>query len=456
MRRGSLKLRLLAAGVASVLLALTVAGIGLLILFERHVERRMALELAADLRILVSGIGRDPAGALEVNGPPLDPRYGEPLSGRYWQIAPEPPGAVLRSRSLWDAALDLPPDALADGQTHEHLASGPGGQSLLVTERSVVLPVRLGGGRVRAAVALDRSEIHAAGRAFASDLAPSLVLLAAVLVLASWVQVAVGLRPLDAVRFRLAAVRTGAARRLGADFPDEVRPLAAEVDHLLAAQATALERARGRAADLAHGFRTPLTVLAADAEELRGRGEIALAQEIAEITEGLRRHVERELARACAGVERREGQPQPLGPWIERVTSVLRRTPAGKALSWTVDASELSVRVDEQDLTEMIGNLAENACKWAVSVVRMTAVKEYNAVVLRVEDDGPGIPPGQAAAAMKRGGRLDERQAGSGLGLAIVQDLAEAYGASFALRRSDLGGLSAEIRFPEQAAGLAL
>ena len=454
MTRGSLKLRLLAAGAASVLLALTVAGLGLLLLFERHVERRIALELAADLRTLVSSVGRTETGAIEVSAPPLDPRYNEPLSGRYWQIAPDPPGPVLRSRSLWDAVLNLPKDSLEDSQVHEHVIPGPGGQSLLVVERSVALPARLGGGRVRAAVAMDRSEIHAAGRSFASDLAPSLALLAAALVLGGWIQVAVGLRPLDAVRSRLNAVRTGAGRRLGSDFPDEVRPLAAEVDHLLDAQEAALNRARGRAADLAHGFRTPLTVLAADAEELRARGETALAQEIADVTEGLRGHVERELARARAGAHAGSGKPQALAPVIERVVSVLRRTPTGRQLMWTVDAGDLSVCVDGQDLAEMLGNLAENAGKWAASRVRITARSDGGPVLLRVEDDGPGIPPPQAEAALTRGARLDQRQPGSGLGLSIVEDLAQAYGAELALRRSDLGGLNAEIRFPEPTAQL--
>jgi signal transduction histidine kinase len=455
MNRGSLKLRLVATGAVCIVLALTAAGAGLLLLFERHVERRMATELAADLRILVGSLGRSEAGALEVSATPLDPRYNEPLSGRYWQLTPESPGVVLRSRSLWDATLALPQDSLADGQTHEHDVSGPGGQSLLVVERSVEMPARLGGGRVRAAAALDRSEIHAAGRAFASDLAPSLAILAAALVIGGWIQVAVGLRPLDAVRSRLAAVRTGAAPRLGPDFPDEVLPLTAEVDHLLAAQSAALDRARGRAADLAHGFRTPLTVLAADAEELRGRGETELAQEIADVTEGLRRHVERELARARAGAHAGNGAGQPLAATIDRVVSVLRRAPEGRRLAWTVDVPELAVSVDEQDLAEIVGNLAENACKWASGVVRITARQDGCAVLLRVEDDGPGIPAGQAEAALKRGARLDEKQSGSGLGLAIVQELAQAYGGSLTLRRSDLGGLSAEVRLPKAPSRLA-
>ncbi len=233
MRQGSLRLRLLAAGAASVVLALAIAGFGLLLLFERHVERRMAVELNSHLNQLVSSLARAGDGTLDVSAPPAEPRFLQPLSGLYWQVTEEGAGTALRSRSLWDATLSLPPDAPATGEIHQHTILGPGGASLLALERRVALPESLGGGMIRAVVALDRAEVHAAGLAFASDLIPSLALLAAALIAAAWIQVGVGLRPLDAIREQLARVGSGAATRLGTAFPDEVRPLAAEVDHLL-------------------------------------------------------------------------------------------------------------------------------------------------------------------------------------------------------------------------------
>lgn len=450
MKSGSLRRRLLVAGAASIVAALAVAGLGLLLLFERHVERRMVLELESDLRQLVAGLDRGPDGALQVDSAPVDPRYNEPLSGRYWQIGLAAGGAALRSRSLWDATLDLPVDTLADADVHEHAIGGPQGRTLLVVERSVVLPASLGGSRARIAVALDRVEIHDAGRAFAADLAWSLAVLAAVLVAGAWVQVSIGLRPLDTVRQRLRAVRTGAEARLGAEFPDEVRPLVAEVDHLLDEQEAALSRARGRAADLAHGFRTPLTVLAADAEALRGSGQHEMADEIASITDGLRRHVEHELARARAGGGGRRLAASPLAPIVDQIVGVLRRTPKGQGLDWQVDVAEASVSVDRQDLAEMLGNLAENACKWARGTARISARVADGSCVLRVEDDGPGIPEGSSEMALARGGRLDQSQPGSGIGLAIVGDLAEAYGATLSLGRSPLGGLAVELKFPDR------
>ena len=451
MREGSLRLRLLAAGAASISLALIIAGFGLLLLFERHVERRLAAELGSNLNQLVSGLGRTEGGPLEVNTPPAEPRFLQPLSGLYWQIA-EPNGIVLRSRSLWDATLDLPVDTLADAEVHQHTIPGPGGATLLAVERRIALPSSLGGGAVRATVALDRAEVHSAGRAFASDLVPSLALLAIVLIAAAWVQVGVGLRPLDAVRRRLAQVRSGATGRLGTDFPDEVRPLASEVDHLLDAQEKAIARARARAADLAHGLKTPLTVLSADAEELRARGDTRLADEIGTLAAAMRRHVERELVRARAGAGARSGPVQPIRPIVEQVIGVLRRTPQGQELSWEIDApDDVGVRMDTQDLTEILGNLAENAAAWAARAVKIEGRREGHAVALRVEDDGPGVSEELIGTVLARGGRLDQTRPGTGLGLAIVGDLVEAYGGSLVLGRSSLGGLRAEVRLPGPA-----
>jgi signal transduction histidine kinase len=451
MRHRSLRLRLFAAGAASILVAVAVASAGLLLLFERHVERRMTLELEAHVRQLVSGLELTD-GTLNLAREPAEPRFDEPLSGLYWQIMVEAEGRLLRSRSLWDAALELPPDTLANGEVHRHAIPGAGGTSLLVVERAVALPPALGAGKVRVSAAIDRKELHAAGRAFAADLAPFLAVLAAFLIAAAWVQVIVGLRPLDALRQRLAEVRAGCSRRLGTEFPGEVLPLASELDHLLDAQEASLVRARARAADLAHGLKTPLTVLAADAAELRARGDTELSNEIANITDGMRRHVERELARARAGLAARGGAVQPVRSVVEQVVGVLRRTPRGQELEWMIDVpAELGSPADGQDLAEILGNLADNAVKWAAGRVRITGRREDESTILSVEDDGPGVPDERIATVLARGGRLDEAQPGTGLGLAIVGDLAEAYGGALTLGRSMLGGLSAIVRLPQAA-----
>jgi signal transduction histidine kinase len=431
-RRGSLRLRLVTAAALSILAALALSGVGLALLFERHVERRVETELSVQLDQITAALDRGPDGRLAVTRPPADPRFAEPLSGLYWQIASG--GSLLRSRSLWDAALALPADEMADGAVHAHRIVGPAGTELIALERSLELPSRLGGGTMRAVVAVDAAEVAAATRAFAVDLLPYLAFLAVMLGAAAYVQVAVGLRPLAAVRERLAAIRRGGARRLGEDFPDEIRPLAAEVDGLLAAREAELARARARAGDLAHGLKTPLQVLASDVDRLRGKGEDAIAEDIDAVATAMRRHVDRELARARMAARSPDARAD-IAAVVDRVLAVVVRTPAGARVEWSADVPEGMVgRIDADDLAEALGNLLENAARFARARVAIRARCDGGFIVLAVEDDGPGIPEGRRAEALARGGRLDEAGEGAGLGLAIVRDIAEAWGGWAAVR----------------------
>lgn len=437
MNRGSLRLRLLLAGMASILAALALSALGLTLLFERHVERRVEAELGVYLDQIVAGINRGADGALILSGTPADPRFTKALSGLYWQI--QAGEAVLRSRSLWDAQLELSPDELADGAVHRHRIAGPGGAELIVLERSVTLPTHLGGGTARAAVALDSTDVAAAARAFAVDLLPYLALIAVLLTAAAYAQVAVGLRPLAAVRKRLAAIREGKERRLGQAFPDEILPLAAEVDALLDARETQVERARARAADLAHGLKTPLQVLAGDVDRLRAKGEGGIAAEIEQVATAMRRHVDRELARARMGAGSPHARAR-IAEVIERVVAVIARTPVGADLEWSVDIpTEAMALIDPDDLAEAIGNLVENAARHARTRVSIRTRQEAQFVIVTVADDGPGIPQERLDEVLLRGGRLDRSGSGAGLGLAIVRDIAEAWGGHFEIRTGTTG-----------------
>ncbi len=444
MSRGSLRLRLFLAGAISIIVAVALSAAGLTALFQRHVERRIVAELHTDLNQLVAGLGLGGGGELQLTRPLADPRFNRPLSGLYWQI--EGNGPLLRSRSLWDTELALPADELDDTEVHEHWLPGPTGTQLLVVERRILLPASLGGGSVRAAVAVNTEEITAATRAFASDLLPYLAMVALLLVAAAWTQIAVGLRPLAAVRDRLAAIRSGEDRRLGADFPDEVRPLAAEVDLLLESQERQIEKARARAADLAHGLKTPLQVLEGDVERLRRRGETAIANEIAQTADAMRRHVERELARARIAGGLRHAETD-LREVIERLLAVIRRTPDAERLTWSADVPpRMLARIDPDDLAELAGNLLENAARHAASGVTIEAARQGGEIVLSIADDGPGIPKERLAEALTRGGKLDSAGPGAGLGLTIVQDIAEAWGVQFAVEHPSRG-LRIVLRF---------
>jgi signal transduction histidine kinase len=440
--RNSLRTRFMIAGAGSVLVALCLSAFGLLVLFERHAERRVETELAIHLDQLIAGLERDAEGELVLARPPADPRFDQPLSGLHWQIVVESDETILRSRSLWDHVLSLPAKPTIDGAVRQHRLAGPSGSTLLALERDLALPAWLGGSDIRAVVALNTADIRAATQAFAGDLVPFLAVIGALLVAAAWAQVTVGLRPLATIRDRLAGIRSGASRRLGADFPDEVRPLATEVDALLSARELQIEKARARAADLAHGLKTPLQVLAGDIARLEGKGETKLANKIAEVAAAMRRNVERELARARVADGCANGRAD-VGNVVRRVVAVVRRTPDGARLDWVVDLPpNLEARIDPDDLAEALGNLVENAARHACQTIRITGHDGAGSAVIAIRDDGPGIPEDQLDDALKRGGRLDSSNSGTGLGLAIVSDIAAAWDAKLDLMNTSRGLLA--------------
>ncbi len=448
MRRRSLRLRLAAAGALAVVAALALAGFALSLLFETHVERRAVAELSVHLDQLVAGLERDAAGRLVAARPLADPRFATPLSGLYWQVSEPEASAgepLLASRSLWDEVLRLPQDELSDGMLHVHRLPGPAGQRLLVLERRVSLPARLGGTAMRVAVALDRAELEQAVQAFLRDLAAYLGLLALALILAGWLQLAVGLRPLRRVGRRVAAVRSGAAARLGDDFPTEVLPLAVEVDSLIAAREAEVARAGARAADLAHGLKTPLQALIGEAARLRARGETAAADGIEEIAAAMRRNVDRELARTRSAL-RAPAASCDAAAVLARVAAVVARTPEGSRLAWRSDAEAgLRARIDADDLTEVLGALVENAARHARSEIALAVARVGEAVVVTIRDDGPGIAADQLDRLLDRGARLES--GGHGLGLAIARELVEAAGGALGLA-DGRPGLEVRVSLP--------
>jgi signal transduction histidine kinase len=450
----SLRLRLIAGGIVAILIALAIAGGGLVLLFERHVARTVADDLDVHLKQLLAGIDVDAQGKIVLTQPPADPRFSDPLSGLYWQIG-DGRGQILRSRSLWDTTMTLPADELAPGEVHHHEVRGPAGARMLVAERAV----NLGAGdrqvAVRVAAAADLVRVWAAASAFARDLAIALGVLGCVLAIATSIQVALGLRPLDALRRGVADIRAGRIRRLPPAVPSEVEPLVEEVNALVDAQAAEIERSRSRAADLAHGLKTPLAALTADAARLHESGEHAIARDIEAVAEAMSRHVDREMARArvLGRALRGVDVSTELKPLVESLVATLVRTPAGKRVAFERRISEnLRLPIDRTDLAEVLGNLLENAARHAAGLVRITAMPGLPGPAITIEDDGKGLTPSQLPRVLERGVRLDERGEGAGLGLAIVQDVLDAYDSRLDLASSDLGGLKVTIA-PKITAG---
>jgi signal transduction histidine kinase len=280
----------------------------------------------------------------------------------------------------------------------------------------------------------------------------ALGLLGLALAIATSIQVGLGLRPLDALRRGVAEVRSGQRKHLPVDVPTEVQPLVEEVNGLIDAQEREIERSRSRAADLAHGLKTPLAALSADAARLRERGAEDIAHGLEAVGEAMSRHVDRELARARArGTARqRGGVSTPLKPLVDSLIATLSRTPAAQRLEFeTRIAGEPNLPLDRTDLAEVLGNLLENAVRHAGSRVRVSSTAAAGPAVA-VEDDGPGIAPAERPRMLERGARLDQRGEGAGIGLAIVQDVLSAYRWQLVLTTSELGGLKAVVA-PESA-----
>ncbi len=448
----SLRARLWIAGGVSIAVAILVAGIGLVTLFERHVERRVGAELRVQLNQLAAAVVLGGAGDVYLTNEPADPRFTQPLSGLYWQIDAPGEAGLLRSRSLWDTVIGLPEDELEPSGVHTHWLPGPNGQRLLVSERLVLIE-QVGETRaLRLMVGVDRAEVAAARRAFAADMVPYLAVVTLAFVVATLVQIQIGLAPLEAVRQGVGAIRSGGAQRLAERYPAEVMPLVGEVNALLAARERAIEQARAWTADLAHGLKTPLSALSADAQRLREAGQGALADDLEQLAQTMRRRVERELIRARV---RSGTQPRPTGSDVlaalHGLLRTLQRTPEGARLDWAVAAPPAAAAsLAAEDLMELLGNLLENAAKWARTEVAIE-VRVGDRVSIRIQDDGPGIPGDQLPRLGQRGMRLDQRKEGTGLGLAIARDIVDAYGGELRFDVATGSGLMVEVKLPPTA-----
>ena len=457
MNARSLKLRLLLLGAITISAALLAAGLGIVGLFERHVERRAEAELDTYSRQISAGISFDAKGEPTFNHPLADPRFETPLSGLYWQVSDNVGSRVLRSRSLWDTVLKLPRDVLDMGAVHRHTLEGPSGSSLLVRERDVTYTTPSGSRQLRIAVALDKREIHAARAEFAWEVLLALALLAIALLAAAWMQIVIGLMPLMAVKRSVLAVQSGEKNRVDVIEPQEVMPLVTAVNSLLESQTRAMENAKSRAADLAHGLKTPLTALLADAARLRANGEPDIADEIEELANTMKGHVDRELSRVrLQGLDILPPSKTGIEAIIARLVRALGRTPKGEQLHWRINVPEgMEAPVREDDLAELLGNLLDNACKWATTTVSI-AVVVNDTLTISIEDDGPGAPEALLNWLGQRGLRLDQEVPGTGQGLAIAMDIAKAYGGSLTFESVKPHGFKASVIFSEAEGALRI
>lgn len=446
-RAASLSLRLVAGALVWLALMLGAGGAVLALAFRDTVEREFSYRLDTMLRAMIAAAEIAPDGTVGWVRPLGDPRFEQIFSGWYWQVT-DPSGRQVRSRSLWDSAIA---SAGSGPGLHLRRIDGPKGERLLVAERDLQFPDLGGldsGGPVHLLVAGDLREVGEGVRRFDLLLVSALGLLGAGMAIAILIQVRFGLRPLLVLAADLAAVREGERARLTGRYPREVAPLAEAMNAVLDDDAELIERARTHVGNLAHGLKTPLAVVAA---EIEGHADKRV---VAEQVQVMRRLIEHHLGRAAAvaGAGRALGVKVPVREIAEGLAAVLSRVFAERAIAIDIDVSpDADFRGHREDLEEVLGNLMENACKWASRRVRVAAGGTRDGLILSVEDDGAGISPEQAVEASRRGKRLDEMAPGWGLGLSIVADLVALNAGEMDFSRSAaLGGLAVTIRIPRR------
>ncbi|MFL6722998.1 MAG: ATP-binding protein [Sphingomicrobium sp.] len=443
-RAVSLTRRMIVVAAVWIGLLLLIGGYGLDRVLARGIVQNFDQQLEYVLNAMIAASEIGPDGEVRFTRPPADQRFLEPYSGAYFQIS----GAgqeSFPSRSLWDRRLRV--DASHnDIELHKRDSAEFQDEPLRILERDVVLP----GSEVRwrFQVAQSREAIDGQIRELRATLVKSFAVLGLGLLVLAALQAGYGLWPLRRVRREVAAIRSGIQTRIGEDFPREVEPLVDEINELLTHSEAQAEEARRHAGNLAHALKTPLTVITnaatAHAPDLNDTviNEAAI----------MRRQVDHHLARARA-IGRRASAQARATVWesVEAVERAVSRLYVDVTIDITGDRAA-QVRVERQDLDEMLGNLVENAAKYGNGRVFVTVDRPSGGkVTIQIEDDGPGIAQQQREELFKRGKRLDTTgKPGTGLGLAIVRDVAEIYGGAVSLDESeDLGGLLVTLSLPE-------
>ncbi|MGJ7459047.1 ATP-binding protein [Halomonas sp. RA08-2] len=437
--RASLATRLLLAALLVILVSLPLAGLGLGHHFRASTTAAFDERLEALLNVVIVEVRYDALEQRLRHERSLgDPRFEQVFSGWYWQVS-DGAERLLASRSLWDQRLPVVP---ASGPEVRDVM-GPRGVPLRLIERDIRLaPLER---PLHVSVALSREGLDAELAGFTRLLVLSLLGLALLLLVALAAQVRWALAPLRRLQGDLRDVENGEAERLDTRLPGELSRLAGAINGVLERDRRLMERARHAAGNLAHALKTPVSVLTTQADSFEEPLRQRMRAELRRIDEAVRHHLARASAAGDAGLHRPSRCLEVLAPVLEGLGRLAERR--GIRLSHSLPP-ELMLRMDPQDLQELVGNLLENALRWAATTVILSGGEEGGACWIEVSDDGPGMSEAQRQHAMARGARLDEQEPGSGLGLAIVADLAALYGGRLALGRSPLGGLASRVWLP--------
>ena len=457
-RRRSIATRLfISAGVLSVGILL-VAGLILTALYRASSEAAFDERLGVYLRALVADLAADrpsdDSSHSEI-GQLADPQFELTLSGWYWQITrldgskPD----IRASRSLFAARLPRLADSGVQagmGGSRRGYAIGPDDRPLRMVERVIDTGDQ---GIYLVQVAATTEEIDAQMAQFEFDLTISFTILAVVLVGSSALQLRYGLRPLRELQDGVSSIRRGDTERIDGVFPKDIAPLASELNLMIEANRDVVERARTQVGNLAHALKTPLSVIMNEAAVEKSPFSTKVGEQAAVMRDQVTYYLERARAAVAA---RKIGSATEVTPVVEGLVRTFEKIYRDRNVTFR-EQSQAGIRFlgERQDLEEMIGNLVDNAGKWARSEVRIGVSPEFRDSAserpffrVTIDDDGPGLEPSQRVAAIRRGQRLDESKPGSGLGLSIVDELAGLYGGVFRLDTSPASGLRAELTLP--------
>ena len=455
MRLNSLSIRLIAAASLWSAIALVVAGLILTSLYRQTVEQAFDERLGVYLTTLIGTLATQNPVNLADPGNLGEQRFENLYSGWYWQVRRPDGGTVLlASRSLFSDTLDIAEAT----ETHTHTLNnvtagslvGPDEQSLRVLGRTIIFDQDTS---FDVLVSGDAGQLRDQVAAFRASVILTLAVFGIGLVIATMIQIRWGLRPLDRVRRGLAQLRSGKETKFEGPFPAEIEPLAKELNALLDSNQQIIERARTQVGNLAHALKTPLSVITNEARSTGGPFADKVAEQAALMLQQLNHYLDRARIAARSRVI---GAVTEVEPVIARLMRAMERIHDDKGLSLSAEVPKNTrFKGEQQDFEEIVGNLVDNACKWArtnvsVAVENDGALDDDGGTCLkiRIDDDGPGLTAEQRAEATSRGRRLDETKPGSGLGLSIVTDLVALYEGTLRLDRSPQGGLRAEIELP--------
>ena len=444
-----LRNRLLVAMMVGMLIALSVTGAVLSRLFEQELEQQIRSELLRYLDRVTAQVNLSPSGPATVNTQGLtDPRWHQPYSGLYWQLSANDGSTELRSRSMWDQHLRI---SIEDPQSSELLLSqvpGPQSQQLMALSRTLHLPDAPKQSWTLS-VALDHAELHSATQSFNATLVLALGLLFALMLALGGLQLFMGLSPLDALQRGLQRLKNGESDHLEGHYPAELQPLVDDFNQALKQQSDSALLAREQAGNLAHGVKTPLSVMQQAAQSHPNH---PLAMTVQDQVTQAKRQIDWHLAKSRAAAAHHQiHEVNAVTPLIERLIHAMTVVHAQRALTihWQQPPLNLAFMGTAQDFQEMLGNLLDNACQWAKTAVWVSLNQQgTNRLALHIDDDGNGLSQAEIKQVTQRGTRMDERQPGSGLGLAITQDLAITYGGQLELSHSPHGGLRASLILP--------